>query len=204
MLTQSSDRREAMTEESAAEPSLEDILASIRRIIAEEGPAAATATLRSEPRHAELAMAEDVLLLTRRVPEPQNDLPHADEEPPEPEPPASAVEALMDPTQAPVLEAAPAVAEPEPTPSPPVQEEPAVAPETHAAAAEAFDRLSAAAQGQASEHALALPAPGRTLEDLVRELMRPMIKTWLDENLPAMVQARVDDEIEKIARRRVT
>jgi cell pole-organizing protein PopZ len=37
----------------------------------------------------------------------------------------------------------------------------------------------------------------------VRELMRPLIKEWLDENLPAIVQARVDQEIDRIARQRV-
>jgi cell pole-organizing protein PopZ len=48
-----------------------------------------------------------------------------------------------------------------------------------------------------------MPPPGRTLEDLIRELMQPMLKEWLDENLPAIVQARVDEEIERISRRRV-
>jgi cell pole-organizing protein PopZ len=48
-----------------------------------------------------------------------------------------------------------------------------------------------------------MPAPGRTLEDVIRELMQPMLKEWLDANLPAIVQARVDEEIERISKRRV-
>ena len=47
-----------------------------------------------------------------------------------------------------------------------------------------------------------MPAEGRTLEDVVRELLRPMLKQWLDDNLPQIVQATVDQEVERIARGR--
>jgi cell pole-organizing protein PopZ len=40
----------------------------------------------------------------------------------------------------------------------------------------------------------------RTLEDLVRELLRPLLKAWLDENLPGMVERLVRSEIERVAR----
>jgi cell pole-organizing protein PopZ len=40
----------------------------------------------------------------------------------------------------------------------------------------------------------------RTLEDLVREMLRPMLKAWLDENLPAMVERLVRSEIERVSR----
>jgi len=43
----------------------------------------------------------------------------------------------------------------------------------------------------------------RTLEDLVREMLRPMLKTWLDDNLPAMVERLVRAEIERVSRGRV-
>ena len=43
-------------------------------------------------------------------------------------------------------------------------------------------------------------ADGRTLEDVVRELLRPLLKQWLDENLPDIVQQTVDREVERIAR----
>lgn len=40
-----------------------------------------------------------------------------------------------------------------------------------------------------------------TLEDIARDLMRPLIKTWLDENLPRVIDKIVSRELEKIARR---
>ncbi len=43
---------------------------------------------------------------------------------------------------------------------------------------------------------------GRTLEDFISELLRPMLKTWLDENLPAMVERLVRAEIERVSRGR--
>ncbi len=42
----------------------------------------------------------------------------------------------------------------------------------------------------------------RTLEDLVREMLRPMLKSWLDDNLPAMVERLVRAEIERVSRGR--
>ena len=44
----------------------------------------------------------------------------------------------------------------------------------------------------------------RTLEDLVREMLRPMLKTWLDDNLPGMVERLVRAEIERVSRGRAT
>ncbi len=43
---------------------------------------------------------------------------------------------------------------------------------------------------------------GRTLEDLVREMLRPMLKSWLDDNLPGMVERMVRAEIERVSRGR--
>lgn len=42
----------------------------------------------------------------------------------------------------------------------------------------------------------------RTLEDLVKEMLRPMLKSWLDDNLPGLVDRIVRAEIERISRRR--
>jgi cell pole-organizing protein PopZ len=41
----------------------------------------------------------------------------------------------------------------------------------------------------------------RTLEDMVIELMRPLLKQWLDDNLPATVDRLVQKEIERISKR---
>jgi uncharacterized protein len=42
----------------------------------------------------------------------------------------------------------------------------------------------------------------RTLEDLVKEMLRPMLKSWLDDNLPGMVERIVKAEIERVSRGR--
>jgi uncharacterized protein len=39
----------------------------------------------------------------------------------------------------------------------------------------------------------------RTLEDLVREIFQPILKVWLDDNLPGMVERLVRAEIEQIS-----
>ncbi|MFZ5729616.1 MAG: PopZ family protein, partial [Pseudomonadota bacterium] len=62
------------------------------------------------------------------------------------------------------------------------------------AAASAFGQLSAA---------IGMPHSDRTLEDVVRELLRPLLKQWLDDNLPRIVEASVREEVERIARGRV-
>ena len=41
-----------------------------------------------------------------------------------------------------------------------------------------------------------------TLEDVVRETLRPMLKSWLDESLPSLVERMVRSEIERVARGR--
>jgi uncharacterized protein len=39
-----------------------------------------------------------------------------------------------------------------------------------------------------------------TLEDVVRKTLRPMLKSWLDENLPSLVERMVEAEIERVTR----
>ena len=63
---------------------------------------------------------------------------------------------------------------------------------TAAAVDAAFDTLAQTAQ----------PRNGRTVEELVSELIRPMLKTWLDDNLPAIVERLVRAEIERLSRGR--
>jgi hypothetical protein len=169
---------------------MEEILASIRRIISEdEAPA-------------EAAAPEAVA-----APEPE----------PEPEPMAAAPEPEPEPEPAPmvaeeddVLELTDKVREPaethgdidvftreEPKPAPawraPVEEEPLIADHAADSAASAFGNLA---------RAVSMPSDGKSLEDVVRELLRPLLKAWLDEHLPEIVQARVDAEVARIARTR--
>lgn len=63
-----------------------------------------------------------------------------------------------------------------------------------AAAKTAFQSLSQNMRVATSE--------GRTLEDIVVEMLKPLVKEWLDANLPAIVERKVEDEVERIARRR--
>jgi cell pole-organizing protein PopZ len=42
----------------------------------------------------------------------------------------------------------------------------------------------------------------RTLEDLVREMLHPLLKSWLEDNLPRLVERLVKAEIERVSRGR--
>ncbi len=47
-----------------------------------------------------------------------------------------------------------------------------------------------------------MPQQGRTLEDLVKELMYPILRDWLNQNLPVIVEAQVRAEVDRISRMR--
>jgi cell pole-organizing protein PopZ len=65
---------------------------------------------------------------------------------------------------------------------------------TAAAASSAFMSLSQSVQVSDGQ--------GRTLEDLVVEMLRPMVKDWLDANLAQIVEEKVEEEVQRVARRR--
>lgn len=65
--------------------------------------------------------------------------------------------------------------------------------EASAAASSAFNRLA--------DTILSRAVGDRSVEDMTRELLRNMLKQWLDENLPALVERLVREEIERVARR---
>ena len=174
-----------MSEQAAPEPTMEEILASIRRIISEDDApagepeamapvAAAAPEPEPEPEPEPAPAREDVLELTNRV-----------------EPPEESVGDLDVYTKA---DPAPEPPKPAPAPVASVDDDSLVSEPSAHAAASAFGHLSAA---------IAMPAAGRTLEDLTRELLRPLLKSWLDENLPRIVEAKVAEEVERIARSRV-
>ena len=180
------------------EPTMEEILASIRRIISEDdqpqgsGDTAAEAAPEDGPdRPSEPNTADDeVLDLTDRVEQPVD---------------SPAVETVGDLDVFPRDEAPPPPA-PEPEHSPPP---PAAAPAPSWTAASDDEGLvsrssaeSAAASFASLSQSLMMPKEGRSLEDLVREMMKPMLKDWLDQNLPAIVQRTVQEEVERIARSR--
>jgi len=163
---------------------MEEILASIRRIISEDEPAAEAPEPEPapEPMAAEAmpVEAEEVLELTDPLPEPEpepvethGDLEvHEIEPEPEPEP----------------------VRRPEPVMAADIYDEPLVSDPAADQTANSFGHLA---------RSIAMPKAGRTLEDVVGEMLRPLLKAWLDEHLPTIVQAKVEEEVERIARRRV-
>ncbi|PZU90910.1 MAG: DUF2497 domain-containing protein [Chelatococcus sp.] len=181
------------------EPSMEEILASIRRIISDDeakpadAPEAAEPQPEPEPQPVVAAEPEavedDVLDLGTEA---------ALVSSPEPAEPASSdIEFLELAEPEPVVVAPP----PPPPPAAPLQEPPAPA----AAAVDMSQMLSdqassavASAFGQLAHTVLSNNA--RTLEDLVKDMLRPMLKTWLDDNLPTMVERLVRAEIERVAR----
>ncbi|TCI00007.1 DUF2497 domain-containing protein [Roseococcus sp. SYP-B2431] len=72
-----------------------------------------------------------------------------------------------------------------------------VDPTAAAAAASAFGQLSRLAQDRGA----AVTRQGPSIEDLVREELRPMLKAWLDAHLPATVERLVRAEIERVMSR---
>lgn len=105
--------------------------------------------------------------------EPRDDLEFAEPPPPRPMPPPPASYAPLD-FDAPPL--------------PPQQ--PILAQSTVSAVESAFNSLA---------HTV-LSSNVRTLEDLVKEMLRPMLKSWLDDNLPGLVERIVKAEIERVSR----
>ena len=65
------------------------------------------------------------------------------------------------------------------------------------------DRSNAAVSGAFGTltHTI-LAQHARTLDDLVAEMLRPMLKEWLDDNLPPLVERLVKEEIERVSRGR--
>jgi uncharacterized protein len=163
----------------SVDPSMEDILASIRRILNED-PTRADA----EPPPPEAADTSDVLVLDEHMMTPMAE---AEPEPhPEPEPPAHQPMALAE-AEPPPLES--------PPPEPPPKGSTLLAPETAQAASDSMSQLASAV---AAQRLSLVHRGGPTIEDLVREEIRPLLKTWLDTHLPPLVERLVRAEIERL------
>lgn len=149
---------------------MEEILASIRKIITDENDPAAGAG------------ANDVVELTQMV---QDDGSVVDVSPPEPEPAPPQPEAVM-------------------TPEKP-DSETLISDSTSSAAASSLSSLVNTVEIERLATAPLMATPlgngARSLEDMVIELMRPLLKQWLEQNLPATVDRLVQKEIERIARK---
>jgi cell pole-organizing protein PopZ len=206
-----------MTADSAQrEPTMEEILASIRRIISEDDkPAEAGADI------LELSANEPVVVEAKAA---------APVAPPPAPPPAPKAAAA-----APVVPSAPQIARPapeelvipelsqaepeeeimiveqddEPAPAPaPMAAAPVAAPRPAQQPRAAFDSDALVGEPAATKAAGALGKlmgsmmvqSGVTLDDVVKEMLKPMLKDWLDANLPQLVEIEVQKEIERIRR----
>ena len=187
------------------EPSMEEILASIRRIIADDDKPAAPAEADAEVAAEPVALAPVPEPEPEPVAEPEDDVLDLGTEASRVEEPAP-VAASDD-----VDFAEPVVAHPVPAPEPePVQPAPQpisfVPPPLQPAPQLDMASLISDQAGAAVHNAFGalantvLSNNARTLEDLVKDMLKPMLKTWLDDNLPGMVERLVRAEIERVAR----
>ena len=240
------------------EPSMEEILASIRRIISEEAEAPRAETLDQKDEKPDGFGPQnfgddDVLQLTKMVkedgtvinladqaepaPAPQQPLPPPEPEAmpepepqpmmvapqPEPEPPAPEPEPMPEPEPVAVEPPPPPpVVKMEPPPPPPPEPAPVamvdeelelqeVAGETlvndkaddslMSREAAELSTAALAALAQAVAHQNIAVVGRQTLEDLTKEILRPILKEWLNENLPTLIERLVRAEIEKMVGR---
>jgi cell pole-organizing protein PopZ len=216
----------------AQEPSMEEILASIRRIIADdeagkpapkpaEAAAALGAVIKAFPEAAAPAAVAEPAAMT------QNDidavlagfdgpsqgavaeaaegadileLTEAMEATPAatlPQPNFRTIDASSDVIFADPSAAAAPTADPQPAPADP----PPTAAGAEGAAALLSNSTTAAVTSAFGTLAhTVLVQNARTLDDLVREMLRPMLKVWLDDNLPTIVERLVRAEIERVSR----
>lgn len=230
-------------EKAQQEPSMEDILASIRRILSEEeaeekpaepAPAPAAAAPPPPPPPAPEPEPEPVSM-------PQDDIDSMFESPPpappplaEPEPEAEedVLELTEDmvfgdpePEPEPEFEPGPAFdasefdPEPEPEPMPVITAASRVVSDidndmrfsahedegepllSDRASNRGTSLLSDLAREIVRQRSIGIGNGIITLEDMVRELLRPVLKEWLDENLPYMIERIVKKEIEKMVNR---
>jgi|SRR5215468_2883993 len=69
---------------------------------------------------------------------------------------------------------------------------------TSGAAAAAFAQLGALPRERRREGELPLGSADRTLEDIVRDMLRPLLQSWLDQHLPGVVERLVREEIARV------
>jgi hypothetical protein len=236
------------------EPSMEEILASIRRIIAddeakptaaEKAPASAPAP--ASPKAEKPAAAPRAPAAPEPVTPPPAPPKAAPPPPPKPAAPAPAatnsqddIDALLNgldevttaeeirpaPLSDDVLELTDEMALPDPSPepafekmempddlefaevtaakAPPPRERAFESPPPSEPASSMLSRSTTSAV-ESAFNSLALTVlsnNARTLEDLVKEMLRPMLKSWLDDNLPGLVERIVKAEIERVSRGR--
>ncbi len=200
---------------------MEDILASIRRILSEdevpahagEHPAGSGMAGSSGPNAGGTGGDDGVLVLDEAM---MVEAPaHSAAAPPEQTMAGGTPDAPHTPTaQVPATAFAPEPAatapmQPAPAAMPVPEPTPAHVPEPESSSGSLLNPESQAAASSAvgsllrtlsSERATAVHRGGPTIEDLVREEIRPLLKGWLDQHLAPMVERLVRSEIERVTR----
>jgi len=186
----------------SSEPTIDDILASIRRIIADDQNTEAAVPQPTARVLVERPAGEDVLDLAQPLvragsqskPTVVPASPEAVTEGlvaairPKPVDPVPVLPPRPQQAGKPLASAGTAVAQGAPA-SDGVRLQKLIAGETEEALSAAFGRISA----------LKVSAETKTLDGLVADLLRPMLKEWLDANLPAIAERLVKQEIERIS-----
>ena len=187
------------------DPSMEDILASIRRILNEDEPVVTGPEPPSAPEP--LNLTEDMLVpeaggakAPPLVPEteiteleaPETETPEL--KAPEPETPESEMAQPMAALPADASSPLPI----QPSAPPGFAAEALLAPAAAAAASASIGNLMRAVS---QDRGASVTRGGPSIEDVVREELRPLLKAWLDQYLPEMVERLVQSEIERVARR---
>jgi len=189
-------------EKSQPEPSMEEIIASISRIIAEDKhPADQRVGAKGQSEVVALASGErsEILDLTQVVNEdgsvrrvsPWAEVATAPSASPD-EPTASPADAAGR------IEPPPSHADAALEPRLDSGRERIVSAATSEAAAAAFAQLGALPRERRNEPELPLGGAKRTLEEIVREMLRPLLQAWLDDHLPGIVERLVREEIARV------
>jgi cell pole-organizing protein PopZ len=172
-------------DKSQQDPSMEEILSSIRRIISEDNEPV-TSESEKQTEGGDRDADGEVLELTQMVREDGSTIDISEE----------TVQSDDDKTTP------DATGADKPKESPPVAEGPLVGGAAADASVKALSELNRAAE--AAEPKLVSPTigdQGRTIEDMVMESLKPMLRDWLDTNLPVLVEKLVEKEIRRLVRR---
>lgn len=196
---------------------MEEILASIRRIISEnDDPATAAAAptgqgtpprpqttdsgvleltdmVEADGKVVNIAAAKGAAAINIPEPPAKEEFPTMADPSPEPAPMPQPADMRADDVELAAAEPAPAAGTD--------TDEVLVAAGTAAASTAAFAALAQELNRKGSAVGALSIGSGRTLEDLVKEMIRPMLREWLDANLPGLVERMVKREIERMVRR---
>jgi uncharacterized protein len=176
---------------SPQEPSMEEIIASISRIITEDKkPSGPIGPDKSEVLELTEVVDEDGSV--RRI------TPLANSSDPRPTGPAGPVDPAAAADENAQIESGRLHTEAAIEPKLELGRDRILSSATSGAAAAAFAQLGALPRERRRDGELPIGGAERTLEDIVRDILRPLLQTWLDEHLPGLVERLVREEIARV------